>query len=69
MPRLLPAQWTCSQASSSSVVRLSHVTTPLTELTKWRYLAKVTAGATVRERLDTLGRFLELVREEAPAGG
>jgi len=27
------------------------------------------AGATVRERLDTLGRFVELVREEAPPAG
>ena len=47
-PGLLPAQSTCSQGSASSVVRLSQVTTPLTGLTRWRYFARVTAGATAR---------------------
>ena len=48
IPRLLPAQWTCSQESVSSVVRESQVTTPLIGLTRWRYSARVTSGATVR---------------------
>ena len=46
--RLLPAQYTCSQESSSEDTRASCVTTPPTGSTRWRNLRTVSRGDTER---------------------